>query len=129
LTAISTSTHPARHLTKTVHEHRAPTDESVRLLREMEQKARDQIIQAIRLEDALIDCVIHAQEDFAGARMEYLVIAKVNGQRIEARKAFDFDVMPDAIAITLRGLLAERIATVLLGPAFGKLPHHLKMKR
>ena len=31
---------------KTVNEHRAPTDESVRLLREMEDKARAQVAQA-----------------------------------------------------------------------------------
>ena len=35
------------YVTREVHEHRAPTDESVKLLREMEQKARDQVIEAI----------------------------------------------------------------------------------
>lgn len=32
------------HVTTTVHEHRAPTDESVKILREMEEKAFAQVI-------------------------------------------------------------------------------------
>jgi hypothetical protein len=35
---------------KTVHEHRAPTDKSVQLLNEMQEKATQNIIETIRLE-------------------------------------------------------------------------------
>lgn len=38
--------------TVTSHEHRAPTDESVRLLREMEDKARDSVFATLRCESS-----------------------------------------------------------------------------
>lgn len=34
----------------TINEHRAPTDESVKLLKEMEEKAEAKLIEAIRLD-------------------------------------------------------------------------------
>jgi hypothetical protein len=43
--------------TITKHEHRAPTDESVRLLKEMEMKAEEKMIEAVRLENNVFKAV------------------------------------------------------------------------
>lgn len=44
--------------TRTIHEHRAPTDESVKLLAEFEAKARERIAQTVRVQGAWLDCVV-----------------------------------------------------------------------
>lgn len=51
--------------TRTVHEHRAPTDESVRLLAEFEEKARARIAQTVRVQGAWLDCVVMVELDHA----------------------------------------------------------------
>jgi len=43
-------TSPAYPQTVTKHEHRAPTDESVKLLREMEEKAKEQVLESYRFD-------------------------------------------------------------------------------
>lgn len=44
-------------ITATIHEHRAPTDESVKILSELEQKAQNRIIESIHIKDNIIDAV------------------------------------------------------------------------
>jgi hypothetical protein len=66
-----------------VHEHKAPTDESVRLLNEMQEKAVKNIIAAIRVEDNTVNGVAIAYQDLAMIQcrsgvMIYLKF-KVNG--------------------------------------------------
>lgn len=51
--------------TRTVHEHRAPTDESIRLLAEFEEKARARIAQTVRVQGAWLDCVVMVELDYA----------------------------------------------------------------
>lgn len=114
------------HKTVTVNEHRAPTDESVRLLKEMETAARDKVVQSIRLEDSPIDAVVHAQDDFANNRRNYCVFVQIKGRRIEVRKSFDMSAKPDAVALGLLQSVSERIAAEILAPAFSKLPPYLR---
>lgn len=51
------------HHRSEVHEHRAPTDDSVKLLREMEQAALDKVMGTFRLEGCEVDCVLVHQRD------------------------------------------------------------------
>lgn len=124
--------HAHRHVTGrvhesvTVHEHRAPTDESVRLLREMEQAARDQVVKAIRLENTRIDCVVHAQDDHMSGGRDFCVFLRVNGQRLEVRRSFNLPTTAEAVADALLSAVSERIAAELLAPAFGQLAPHLR---
>jgi hypothetical protein len=121
-----------RHVTErvsesvTVHEHRAPTDESVRLLAEMEKAARDKVVQAIRLENCPIDCVVHTSRDHMSGDSQFCAFIKINGQRIEVRKSFSMTTEPKDMVDGLLQAVAERIAAVLLGPAFNKLAPHLR---
>lgn len=43
----------------TVTEKRAPTDDSARLLNELQKEAENRIIKTIRVQDTNIDCMIH----------------------------------------------------------------------
>jgi hypothetical protein len=124
--------HTHRHVSERVHEHvtvhahRAPTDQSVRLLREMEQAARDQVVQAIRLENSPIDCVVHAQIDTMNVRRDFCVFVCINGQKIEVRQSFDGETLPERIADGLLAAVSERIAAEVLAPAFGRLAPQLR---
>ncbi len=55
------SVHETRNVTS--HEHRAPTDESVRLLREMEEKARDSVFATIKCESTHFNVSAMVWED------------------------------------------------------------------
>ncbi len=46
-----------------VHEHRAPTDDSVRLLREMEQRVRDEVVKTTIVRDTDFECVVYKTAD------------------------------------------------------------------
>jgi hypothetical protein len=124
--------HTHRHVTErvhesvTVHEHRAPTDESVRLLRDMERAARDQVVQAIRLENSPIDCVVHAQNNAMSGDREFCVFVRINGQRLEVRRSFNLPTTAEKVAADLLAAVSERIAVDLLAPAFGQLAPHLR---
>ena len=56
-----------RHVTVT--EKRAPTDESVKLLREMEAKAEAEVVKAVSVSNSTFECVIHQQIDNLSDRM------------------------------------------------------------
>lgn len=105
----------------TVHEHRAPTDESVRLLKDMEQKARDKVIQSVRVVDSPIDCVIHKHFDHLNQKAEFCAFVRINGKRLEARKSFNGGESQEEIAIGIMDAVAERIAADILTPAFTKM--------
>jgi len=63
-----------------VHEHKAPTDESIKLLREMEQKAHDQIIGAfVSKSNDLNGIVIHKRYSQYVMEEEVVVAFKLNG--------------------------------------------------
>jgi hypothetical protein len=124
--------HTHRHVTErvhesvTVHEHRAPTDQSVRLLREMEQAARDQVVQAIRLENSPIDCVVHAQDNAMTGDRDFYAFVRINGRRLEVRKSFLMPTTPEDVAAGLLAAVSERIASEVLARAFGQLAPHLR---
>lgn len=68
---------------KTVTEKRAPTDESVKLLREMEQSARDSVTKALRLTNNTFDGVLHVETDQMSDTIMMRVTFDLNGKRIE----------------------------------------------
>lgn len=125
-TTVINSSPAHQHIT--VKEHRAPTDESVRLLREMEQSARDKVTQAIRLENSPIDCVVHVQENLMTSDRDYCVFVKVNGKRLEVRKSFAAGTSDDGIAAGLLEAISNSIACNILARAFTDLPRHLRFK-
>lgn len=75
-------------LTTTVHEHRAPTDESVRLLKEMEEKAERKLVESIHVGDTLVECVIHVWQDHASDCTRVRAVFKINGKQETAEHEF-----------------------------------------
>jgi ABC-type bacteriocin/lantibiotic exporter with double-glycine peptidase domain len=118
--------HQHRHVTERVtqnvniQEHRAPTDQSVQLLREFEQAARDKVIDSIRLENMPLDAVLHVEEDGLNDKMRYLIVYKIGGEK---RKVFHDEPRhgfkhprdeQEKRVIGLRDALAKDVANVLM---------------
>jgi hypothetical protein len=117
---LDTHFHSHKH-----HEYRAPTDKSVELLREMENKAREQIEDLIRLPDCDIGVSIYHQYAIGVDQHNFKIIYKMNGKRYDVSYDFDAwkspqnDKLRDLI-IGLRDALAHDIANRILEPAFGQ---------
>jgi hypothetical protein len=76
---------PARteYVTREVREHRAPTDDSVKLLADFEKAARDKIVDAVKVGDTVFECVVHIMIDAAsGGDRLFKVIFSLNGKKM-----------------------------------------------
>ena len=76
-TYIDAGYRSASHVTVT--EKRAPTDESVKLLKEMEEKAREKVINSIVVADTSFECKIQKSVDMLSMQDVYFVVYKMNG--------------------------------------------------
>ena len=66
---------------KTVHEHRAPTDQSIAILNEMEEKARQNIIKTIEVKDNFLSAIIVMfHDDYPMQNIVYNIRFKLNGK-------------------------------------------------
>lgn len=72
---------PDVHVHHNVTEKRAPTDESVRLLREMEQAAEKKVLETIRVANTVSECVVHVMRDDFSDTTKYRCIYKLSGAR------------------------------------------------
>jgi hypothetical protein len=106
--------HPS-HVTVSHTEKRAPTDDSVRLLREMESAAKDQVVQSLRIESCGVEAIVHRQDNPMDAKTMFAIHYKVNGVQ---RKCYaDADWQADARE-NLQAVwkaLAEDLAAYLIG--------------
>lgn len=102
----------------TVTEKRAPTDESVRLLREMESAAKANVLKAVRVENSPIDCVLHQLTDPLTGDIKFRAHIKVNGACIQVDHTSRMFDKPEDIAIALCDSLSQRIAAEVLSKAF-----------
>ena len=104
------SHHSSVTVEKTVREQRAPTDESVRLLREMEKAAEDKVVSALRINDSLFDAVLHRQQDFLNCQKMFMCVIKLNGEKIVVRFNCDDGTPQEDIVIGIRDAIAKEIA-------------------
>lgn len=113
-------------VTREVHEHRAPTDESVKLLREMEQKARDQITKSIRLESNNLKANIYQYLDPLSMDKVYRIVADINGKRVESEirtpEYLNFD---EQVALIHKGI-SDMVANHILLDVSSTLVKFLK---
>lgn len=111
------------HVSVHHEEKRAPTDESVRLLREMEAKAREQIEQSLRIESCGIEAIVHRQDDPMDAKTRFAIHYKVNGHQRKCYASGDWkaDAMENleavwkALADDLAAYLMSGIAKQVIG--------------
>lgn len=113
-----------RHVTIT--EKRAPTDESVKLLREMEQKAEAEVIKSVSVGNSSFECVVHQIMDNMSDKMIWRAVFKLNGKQMAAtvetaprreRQVSQMAAMDEAFA-KLRDEMAKVIAGEVLNDAF-----------
>ena len=103
------------HVSVGITEKRAPTDESVRLLREMEGKAREQVEQALRIESCCVEVVVHRQDDPMDAKTKFAIHYKVNGQKRKCYAAADWQANISENLDAVWKALAEDLAAYLIG--------------
>lgn len=98
-----------------VHEHRAPTDASVKLLREMEQAAEAKVIEAVRVGNISFECVVHREVDNLNDQVVFRAVFKLNGKqetaehRRERRNASDLAAAWRALRDEIARVIATRM--------------------
>lgn len=106
-----------------VTEKRAPTDESVRLLKEMEKAAREKVLDTIVVADTSFECKIHKMYDGMNDQDVYGVVYSLGGikYKTEVRVNRYENPTPQEVVIQIRDSVAQDIANVLIAPAFMKM--------
>ena len=103
---------------QTVHEHKAPTDESIKLLREMEAKARKEITVHLRATNNAFNGAIYSLPTVTDER-QYWVVFSLNGREYEFKERIDgmrlrmMKANGTNMNVALVTLLYERAAQVI----------------
>lgn len=126
-----------RHTTETryvnrdvsVTEHKAPTDESVRLFDEFLDKAKSRMVASVTINSNIISChAMYFSTDYCvGERYEVWLRYELNGEVYQLRSTldyFDFEVNEATIIDTLK-LVYEHVAKVLADEFVTKSQHHI----
>jgi len=111
------------YVTRNVHIHRAPTDESVRLLKEMEDAAEKKIIESVHVKSNAFECVVHVMDDALSDEKIYRAVFSLNGKTMTAEHRHSARDPDDRFA-GIDGLVnevAKVIARDTLAEAFTKL--------
>ena len=110
------------YVTREVHEHRAPTDASVKLLTEMEDRARDRVIEAVHVGDMTFECVIHTMKHYIDQSIEVMAVFSMNGRKMTvSHREQEWRTDKQAMMQALRDKMAAEIAITILLPALSKL--------
>ena len=111
------------YVTRTIHEHRAPTDESVRLLKEFEEKAVQKIVKSVHIADTALECVVHTALDCMNDCTRLMAVFSLNGQKETAEVKYRprHGQSETDGAILLRDEVAKIIANKMIAVAFSKL--------
>lgn len=104
----------------TYHEHRAPTETSVRLLKDFEREAERKILSAIRVEDCQIDCVVHRERESLTNDYLYAVIFQIKGEKHKILVRIPNHKTDQERVEAVIAALAEKIAVVILSDAVRK---------
>ena len=122
LTLVAPTQRTTEYVTREVHEHRAPTDESVKLLREMEAKAQQQVIEAINVGDTTFECVVHMMRFPADDSTLYRAVYSLNGKKMTTDyRNQEWRTDKREALVKLRDEMAKDIATAVIVPALQRL--------
>lgn len=110
--------HSHSHRTEVV-EKRAPTDESVRLLAEMEAAARARVLQSIRLRDCPMDAVLQIEQLPEKDEMLCRIVAKLGGRQLVVEHVVSRET--EDPLVRLRDAVAESIAHEILDLALPQI--------
>lgn len=101
-----------------VTEIRAPTDASVALLREMEQKAKDEIVKSVHIKSNDFECVINGYREMMTENRKFEAIWSLNGKKHVTSYVATWSEDRAATAMGLRSKIAQEIAIEGLTTAF-----------
>lgn len=102
-----------------IHEYRAPTDESVRLLKEFEEKALEKLYSTTRLENNTFNVVWHVFREYI--TLENKVVCRYKLNDIEYKFEFAIDSMYNSKKISeqviekVKNAVAEHLLIDLAG--------------
>ena len=109
------------YVTREVHEHRAPTDASVKLLKEMEAAADAKRIVSFKLEaNAMTGAIEVWQEPAQGYMIFARAVFDVNGKRCTAKAGIDEPKSDGFHKIELMQALHAEIAKVVASEVLGE---------
>ena len=99
-----------------IQERRAATDESVRILREMEKEVQQKITDSIRVQNCEIDLVVHTYPDYLNHQFLMALIYCINGKKTQVDLTFNMLELQDKEKVldTIIQRLSESIACNLL---------------
>ena len=104
-----------------MHEHRAPTDESVRLLKEMEEKAAQKLIATVRLQDNTFNATCHVFHHPCEMRVEFIVRFSLNGREYEIKSSedqFELSRLTETAAQKMHKAVIEKLAALITLESF-----------
>lgn len=109
-----------------VHEHRAPTDDSVKILMELENAAKKKIETSISVGDNGFQCVTHLYHDNLSDSIIAKAIFDLNGKKLtEKARAYRYEAKDKRAQIQLlytrlKDSIAQRLAIEIITEAFNK---------
>ena len=111
------------HTSFSVTEKRAPTDQSVALLKEMEEAARKKVIETIVVADTSFECKIHKIYDAMSDQDRYAIHYKMNGLKRDVNVNIDRHkhFTPVEVACIIRDKVAVDIANEMIYTAFQRI--------
>lgn len=117
-----------------VHEHRAPTDDSVKLLKEMESAALDKLLGSVKLENCPVSGVVHMMQDHFNLEYKYIIEYKIGSRTERVNVTMDIhsgDSIHQAqekTFIKLRDELAKDIANNIISECFENVGRRLAQR-
>jgi Trm5-related predicted tRNA methylase len=75
---------------KTITEIKAPTDESIKLYKEIREKAYDSILQSFEIKSSIVELKgIFFLENPSSIELEYIIVYKINNKEFKVKGSFD----------------------------------------
>lgn len=110
------------HVSVSTIEKRAPTDESVRLLMEMEAAAAAKVLSAVRVENTAFQGVLHHMEDHLTGIRKFRCVFKLNGKQMTASYECDReDFTREVAAVGIRDAIAREVANAITSSVFSAI--------
>jgi CRISPR/Cas system-associated endonuclease/helicase Cas3 len=103
-----------RDVEKHVHEHRAPTDESVALLKEMEEKAQEKLLRSYKLDTNDFNAVWHVMQDNLHMTHRVLIQFELNGKTHDIEYSIDMCASEEEILDKSREKILEYLQGSIL---------------
>lgn len=97
-----------------VSEKRAPTDESVRLLKELEKEAKDKVLSAEKLDNNLIHAKVWTMQNILSYKDEFKILMNINGKQFTHDMSIEIDTTKHVKLEKIYEVISKRIAAELM---------------